>query len=224
MAGCDPFEIAIEARLHGAPADPGLDAHLGACEACRAYEAAARGAEAALRASAREVAGKVDWAGAERRVRGGRPAAVRMAAGAALALAWVAAVVWLSTPSGRWADRMVRSLPAMAILAVLSALVAGYADRRLVALAEQGQALETCRHLALASLTWARRMQWATAALVAFFLYKALTGTVVAFDPAVYFGGLALPLAGAWLYLRRVTVPRATREVLDLGLTPEGGG
>jgi hypothetical protein len=66
-------------------------------------------------------------------------------------------------------------------------------------------------------------MQWATAAIVAFLLYKALTGQAATFDPAVYYGGLAVPTAAAWFYLRTVKLRRAEREARDLGIA-EGAG
>jgi hypothetical protein len=224
MTGCEEFEIAIERRLHGALGDPErapLDAHLAHCSRCRTYEAAARGAEAGMGARAREAVEGVDWEQVERGIRGGVQASVRMLAGAVIAAAWMAGVVWLSTPPELRAGRMLRALPAMGIMLVLVALVAGYSARRLVAMVDRGEMLETHRHMVAANLAWARRMQWATAGLVAFFLYKALTGQGTTFDPAVYYGGLGLPLAAAWLYLRRVKVPRAEREARDLGL-PDG--
>jgi hypothetical protein len=227
MAGCESFEIAIERRLHGALGDSErapLQEHLAHCERCRAYEAAARVAEAGMGAHARAAAAEVDWGRVEREIRGGVYAAVRMLAGAVIAAAWVAAVVWLSTPNDLRAERMVRALPAMGILVVLVALVAGYSARRLAGMAEHGEMLETYRHMVAANLTWARRMQWATAALAAFFLYKALTGEAATFDATVYYGGLGIPIAASWLYLRRVKVPRAEREARDLGLAGRSAG
>jgi len=226
MAGCDEFEIAIERWIHGAlapPERPALEAHLAGCERCRAYEAAAREAEAALRAEASAAVADVDWARLDGARRAGVPPAVRTLGAAVIAAGWVAGVVWLSTTPGLRADRMVRALPTVCILVVLVALVAGYSARRLVARVDQGEALEAYRHVVLADLTWARRMQWATAALLAFFLYKALTGSAGPFDPAVYYGGLGLPLAAAWLHLRRVKVPRAEREARDLTPAPGEG-
>jgi hypothetical protein len=87
-----------------------------------------------------------------------------------------------------------------------------------VALVDHEEMLETYRGLVFANVQWARRMQWATAAIVAFLLYKALTGTAATFDATVYYGGLALPAAAAWTYLRRVKLPRAEREARDLGI------
>ena len=222
---CDAFEIAIEKRLHGAleeSEEAPLAAHLATCAQCRAYEAAARGAEAGMEERTREALSGVDWERVERGIRGGLYASVRMLAGAVLAAAWVAGIVWLSTPAALRGERMARALPAMGIVVVLVAFVAAYAARRLAALADRAEMLEVYRHVVAANLAWARRMQWATAAIVAFLLYKALTATPATFDAPIYYGGLALPLAGTWFYLRRVKLPRAEREARDLGLGGRG--
>jgi hypothetical protein len=226
MAGCEAFEIAVEKRLHGAPGGPegaSLEEHLAGCDRCRAYQAAARGAEAAMGAEASAAAADVDWERVEREIRGSVRAWPRWLAGALLAGSWMALCAWLSAPPAMRQGRMLRSLPAMAIVVVLVGLVAGYSSRRLLALVDQGEMLVTYRGVLAANLQWARRMKWALAALLAFFLYRALAGESVSYDPLVYFGGLSLPLAGLWVYLRHVTVPRAEREARDLGLF-EGAG
>jgi hypothetical protein len=226
MASCEDFEIAIEKRLHGALGDAErapLQEHLAICQRCRAYEGAARGAEAEMRVRATAAAAGVDWASVERGIRGGVHASVRMLGAAVVTTAWMAGMVWLSTTPALRAERLLRTLPAMGLMVVLVAFVAAYSARRLVALADREEMLETYRALVLANVQWARRMQWATAAIVAFLLYKAFTGTAASFDPAVYYGGLALPMAAVWLYLRRVKLPRAEREARDLGIT-EGAG
>jgi hypothetical protein len=226
MAGCEAFEIAVETRLHGALGAPDgaiLDEHLAGCERCRAYQAAARGAEAAMAAEASAAAAAVDWERVEREIRGSVRAWPRRVARAVLAGGWVALVAWLSAPPEMRLGRMLRALPSMAIVVVLVGLVAGYSSRRLVALVDQGEMLDTHRQMVAANLQWARRMKWALAALLAFFLYRALAGESASYDPLVYFGGLSLPLAGLWVYLRHVTVPRAEREARDLGLL-EGAG
>jgi len=221
MAGCDEFQVDIEKWLHGALGVAGrapLEEHLGGCEPCRAYEAAARGAEAGLAASAGEAAARVDWGRVERGLRGGVPSAVRMLAVAVLVAAWTASMVWLSTPPALRGERLLRMLPALGLLLVLVGFVAAWSARRLTSLVDRGETLDTWRHVVWAQVTWARRMQWATAAIAMFLLYKALTGRAATFDPAVHYGGLALPVAAAWLYLRRVKVPRAEREARDLGI------
>jgi uncharacterized membrane protein len=222
MPGCEEFEIDIERRLHGALGDAErarLEGHLARCETCRAYEAAAREAEAALNVRAREAIKDVDWARVERGIRGGVHASVRMLGAAVVATAYMAGMVWLSTPPPLREARLARTLPAMGVLVVLVAFVAAYSARRLVALTDRSEMLETYRHIVAANVQWARRMQWAVAAIVALLLYKAFTGTAASYDPAVYYGGLALPTAAAWLYLRRVKLPRAEREARDLGLS-----
>ncbi|MGA8892935.1 MAG: zf-HC2 domain-containing protein [Anaeromyxobacteraceae bacterium] len=224
MAGCEEFQVDIEKRLHGALGEAGrapLEEHLARCERCRAYEARARGAEASMEDRAREAAAEVDWDEVGRGIRGGVHASLRMLATAVGAAAWITGLVWLSTPPGLRAGRLERTMPAIGIVVVLVAFVAAYSGRRLMALVDRGEMLETWRHMVVANLQWARRMQWATAAIVAFLLYKALTGTAATFDPAVYYGGLAIPMAGAWLYLRRVKLPRAEREARDLGVMLE---
>jgi uncharacterized membrane protein len=226
MDGCDGFEIAIERRLHGALGEseaPALDAHLAVCARCRAYEAAARGAEAMMAVEAREAIAQVDWARVERGIRGGIHASLRMLVAAVVTAAWVAGMVFLSTPPAMRADRMMRTLPAMVMVVVLVAFVAAYSARRLVALADREEMFDTYRTLVQANLQWARRMQWATAVIVAFLLYRALAGTAATFDPTVFYGGLALPMAAAWLYLRRVKLPRAEREARDLGIVLGAG-
>jgi hypothetical protein len=226
MAGCEAFEIAVEKRLHGAPGGPegaSLEEHLAGCDRCRAYQAAARGAEAAMGAEASAAAADVDWERVERKIRGSVRAWPRWLAGAVLAGAWMALFAWLSAPPAMSQGRTLRSLPAIAILVVLVGLVAGYSSRRLLALVDQGETLVTYRGVLAANLQWARRMKWALAALLAFFLYRAMAGESATYDPLVYFGGLSLPLAGLWAYLRHVTVPRAEREASDLGLF-EGAG
>jgi hypothetical protein len=226
MAGCDDFEIAIEKEMHGALGEaerPGLDAHLAGCERCRAYGAAARGAEASMARAAGAAAAEVDWDGVERAIRGGVLAWVRILASVAFLAAWVAGMVWLSTPAPFRAGRLLRTMPSMAMLAVLVAFVAAYSGRRLTALADRGEMLDTWRHLVWADLAWARRMQWATAAVVAFLLYRALHGSATTYDPAVFFGGLALPVAAVWFRLRGVKLPRAEREARDLGIAARGG-
>jgi hypothetical protein len=221
MAGCEEFQIAIEMRLHGALGDAGrapLEEHLATCERCRAYEAVVRGAEAILESRAREAASQVDWEKVERGIRGGVHAMLRMLVAAVGAAAWMGGMVWLSTPPELRAGRFQRTAPALVLVVVLVAFVAAYSGRRLLALADRGEMLDTWRHMVVANLQWARRMQWAVAAIVAFLLYKALTGTAATFDPTVYYGGLAFPLAAAWFYLRRVKLPRAEREARDLGI------
>ena len=172
-------------------------------------------------AATREAEARVDWAAIERRIERASHPAARALGMAVLAAAWMGGMVWLSTPPALREDRLLRTLPAMGLLVVLVAYVAAYASRRLVALADRGELLETCRHLVAADLAWARRMQWATGAIVAFLLYKAHFGAPVPFDRVIYYGGLALPLAAVWLHLRRVRIPAAAREARDLGLPGE---
>ncbi len=224
MTRCDEFEVLIEKRLHGALGDPeraALEEHLAGCETCRAYQSAAREAEAVMNLRARAAVGEVDWGRVERGIRGGVYASVRMLGGAVVTAAYMGGLVWLSTTPALREARLLRTLPAMGILVVLVAFVAAYSARRLAALADHDEMLETYRGLVFANVQWARRMQWATAAIVAFLLYKALTGAASTFDPTVYYGGLALPAAAAWYYLRRVKLPRAEREARDLGI--DGG-
>jgi len=226
MVGCEAFEIAVEKRLHGALEEPEgalLEEHLAGCERCRAYQALACGAEAAMRSEASAAAADVDWERVEREIRGRVRAWPGWLAGALLAGAWMALFAWLSAPPAMRPGRMLRALPSMAIVVVLVGLVAGYSSRRLVALVDRGEMLDTHRQMVAANLQWARRMKWALAALLAFFLYRALAGESASYDPLIYFGGLSLPLAGLWVYLRHVTVPRAEREARDLGLV-EGAG
>lgn len=224
MASCEEFQVAIEKRLHGALGEAErapLDEHLARCERCQAYEATARGAEAVMEAQAREAVAQADWERVERGIRGGVHASVRMLATQVFFAAWVAGMVWLSTPAPLRGERLLRTMPSMVVLVVLVAFVAAYSGRRLTALVDRGEMLETWRHLVLANLLWARRMQWATAAVVAFLLYKAFAGRATTFDPTVFYGGLAVPVAGVWFYLRRVKLPRVAREARDLGLTDE---
>ena len=226
MHGCEEFEVQIEKRLHGAlgaAQQASLEEHLAGCASCRAYQGAARGAEAGMRARAGAAAAEADWARVERGIRGGVYASVRMLGAAVVMAAYMGGMVWLSTPPALRGERLARTLPAMGIMVVLVAFVAAYSARRLVALVDREEMLETYRVLVAANLQWARRMQWAIAAIVALLLYKALTGTAGTFDPAVYYGGLALPMAAAWLYLRRVKLPRAEREARDLELSARGG-
>ena len=226
MARCEAFEIAIEKRLHGALGEPEgaiLDEHLAGCERCPVYEAAAREAEARMVAEASAAAAEVDWERVEREIRGSVRAWPGWLAGALLAGAWMALFAGLSAPPALRSGRMLRALPAMAIVVVLVALVAGYWSRRLGALVDHGEMLVTHRRMVAATLQWARRMKWALAALLAFFLYRALAGEAASYDPLVYFGGLSLPLAGLWVFLRHVTVPRAAREARDLGLFDGAG-
>jgi hypothetical protein len=226
MAGCEAFEIAVEKRLHGAPGDSEgaiLEEHLAGCESCRGYQALVRSSEASMRVEASAAAAEVDWARVERELQGRVRAWPSWLAGAVLAGAWMALFAWLSAPPAMSQGRTLRTLPAIAILVVLAGIVAGYRSRRLVALVDQGEMLVTYRGVLAANLQWARRMKWALAALLAFFLYRALAGESASFDPLVYFGGLSLPLAGLWVYLRHVTVPRAEREARDLGFF-EGPG
>lgn len=226
MNGCEEFEVDIERRLHGALGDAersSLEEHLAGCASCRAYQGAARGAEAGMRVRAGAAAAEADWARVERGIRGGVYASVRMLGAAVLMAGYLAAMVWLSTTPPMREARLLRTLPALGVLVVLVAFVAAYSARRLVALADRDEMLETYRVLVAANLQWARRMQWALAAIVALLLYKALAGTARAFDPAVYYGGLALPMAAIWFYLRRVKLPRAEREARDLELSDRGG-
>jgi uncharacterized membrane protein len=219
MASCEQSEIAVEQRAHGALSEPDrapLDRHLAGCQACREYAAAVQATEAELVSCARAAIADLDWGRVERGIRAGPTASLRMLAGALLAGSWVAAVTWLSALTGSAPDRMLRSLPAMAIVVVMVALVAGYSGRRLVAQVGRGEVLATSFQMVAEHLQWANRMRWAIAGLLAFFLYRALTGRSATYDPPVYFGGLAVPLAGVWAYLRHVKIPRAEREVLDL--------
>ena len=226
MASCADFEIDIEKRIHGALDEPGrarLDEHLAGCETCRAYQAAAREAEAVMSLRARTAAATVDWTRVERGIRARIYGSVRMLGAAVVAAAYMAGMVWLSTTPALREARLLRTLPAMGILVVLVAFVAAYSARRLVAMADREEMLETYRGLVFANIQWARRMQWATAAIVAFLLYKALTGRAATFDPTVYYGGLALPMAAAWFYLRTVKLPRVEREARDLGIADGAG-
>ena len=78
--GCEPFQIAVERGLHGALPDREREAlarHLAGCEACRAYEAAAREAEEAMAANAEEALRGVDWRRVERGIREGVRSAMR---------------------------------------------------------------------------------------------------------------------------------------------------
>jgi hypothetical protein len=224
MAGCDDRQIDVERRLHGVLAEAaaaGLDAHLASCPACRAYQAVARGSEAGLRQAAGDARGRVDWARTERAARRARWRGFRPVVAAALGAGWVAGLAWISTAPAPGAGRMVRALPTMALAALLAALLTAWSARRLLALAGRDDALGTWANIVAADLAWARRMRLAVAALVAFFPYRSLSGDGMERGPALYEVGLALPLAAAWFHLRNATLPRATREARDLGLTGE---
>jgi predicted anti-sigma-YlaC factor YlaD len=57
-SGCEAFELALELRSHAALATPSivvLEAHLGACEACREFAARLAGVDAALAAHSGEL-------------------------------------------------------------------------------------------------------------------------------------------------------------------------
>jgi hypothetical protein len=129
MAGCEAFEIAVEKRLHRALGEPGgalLEEHLAGCERCRTYQAAVRDSEAGMRVEASAAAADVDWERVEREIGGRFRAWPGWLAGALLAGAWMALFAWLSAPPATRPDRMLRSLPAIAIVVALVGLVAGY--------------------------------------------------------------------------------------------------
>jgi hypothetical protein len=71
MTSCELQQIAIERRLHGALGQAEaalLDAHLQSCQACRAYQAAARRTEDAMGQQVEAVLQGVDWEAVRGRV------------------------------------------------------------------------------------------------------------------------------------------------------------
>jgi len=126
---CDDFEIAIEMRLHGAlggAAAAGLDAHLVTCARCRAFAAAARGTEAAMRDAASEAAKGVDWGAVEAQVARWRRRGWVSAGPAAVTLLVWGAMTWKLHARGDpdvW-------VPVLAALATVLALALAWRKRR----------------------------------------------------------------------------------------------
>jgi hypothetical protein len=64
MSSCDPFEMAIEMRLHGALAraeEDDLAAHLATCASCQGFERLAKGTETAMTERTATHLETIDW-------------------------------------------------------------------------------------------------------------------------------------------------------------------
>lgn len=216
---CDDFQIAIERELHGALPEPErapLAAHLSTCEACRAYQAAARGTERAMATNAGEAMREVDWITVERGIREGIWSALRGVVAAVLGGAFMAALIWLTASPAFRAERMLRVGGALGIAMALVALVMGLAAWRLVRLERGAEMLEHYRQGVRAKVRFGRWMHWVLFTIAGVFAWRGLTEGSARVNGAVFYGVLALTMAGVGLYNRLVKLPRALREQAEL--------
>ncbi|MBI5067874.1 MAG: zf-HC2 domain-containing protein [Deltaproteobacteria bacterium] len=216
---CVAFEIAVEQRRHGAlgPEETrALEAHLAGCERCRAYAGEAARADAALAASAEAAVGGADWARLEasvrRQVRSGARRVVFDLATVAVAVP--PAVLGLA-PEGRRAGALGAALLACAAAALVRGGYHGFLARRARGLA--GQELLAFHRAALrADLRRALAGRWlALAGALGFAAWAMAPG--VAPLGRVALAEASLLVAGTWIYVLAVRVPRLRRQLASLG-------
>jgi hypothetical protein len=223
---CTDFEIAIEQRLHGA-LPPGeaaaLDEHLAGCAGCTAYVASASSSQRALVEVSRAAAGGADWQAATARFQGTlRARRQRMALGVVLLLVMAPFMVWVSVPNAE--DRLpslVSSFLTGGGILAAAALRTGLASRRLARLLESGRG-EDVLELSRAYLRGrVRVMRWTRglalpplAMLVAFATVPSLAQGAHGW---VGFAVAAAIVSAGWLRLQLRDLPRAMRELEELG-------
>ena len=163
MTGCDQQQIAIERRLHGDLGDAeaaSLEAHLQSCAACRAYEAAARGTEAAMSEQVQAVLHEVDWEKVRRSAARHRAFWREDVVSTTAAITGAALVGWWLVPAeklqGRWPLLLGAALAAIA----LTAFVARERSRGLEADADPFELLAAYRTRIRRDLTrWRRQLE-----------------------------------------------------------------
>lgn len=215
---CDDFQIAIERRLHGdlgeAEAAP-LDRHLLSCEACRAYEAQARRTDVAMGARAEAVLKNVDWGRMQEGLRRYRQRILSSLRDIAvfLGLVYLASVALPLREANRAALALRNLFVVGGVLAATAVGMALYA-RTLARLADPIEMLAFYRNRLRSEAQWARRAQWAYAVGLAVIAGVNLVRPSATRLP----GSLALValIAAAWVYERRVRIPRIEREWTDL--------
>ena len=223
--GCEPFQIAVERGLHGALPDREREAlarHLAGCEACRAYEAAAREAEEAMAANAEEALRGVDWGRVERGIREGIWSAMRGLVAAVLGGAGIALLLWWTSSPAFRAERMLRAAAALGVGVSLVAAVLGVAAWRLQRLARGPEMLATYRDGVRARVAIGRWLPRATLPLAGWLAWLGATRETERVNAPVYYGVLAVVVAGAGLYARWVKLPAARRELAELERDGQG--
>lgn len=221
---CAGAELALEQRLGGAlPFDgaASLDEHLAGCAACRAYAEVAARSSAALAAAGAEAVAGADWDRIEASLRRQRHSAVRRVA---LDLLTSAVVVPLGlyglVPPERRAAVLAPLLAAAAASALWRAAYHGWLARRAAAL--DGLELVAFHRAELrADLRRSACGRWlAAAAVIALACCALVLGAT--WRERLAFGALGLVVAGTWVYVLAVRVPRLRRQLEALG--PERGG
>ncbi len=216
MTGCDEQQIAIERRLHGdlgTAEAAALDAHLRACQACRAYEAAARATEATMSEQMEAVLRNVDWERVRRQARSHRSFKLEDLAVSAVGVAAIVGAAVLLLPLSRERLGVIVGVCALAI-AILALQTFGRL-RSLGARADPAELLAEHRVRIRRELVFWRRSLWL---LPPGFLVVAGDAALswrerphVAFDLVLV---LVLVLIAAHALLR--LLPRVRRELDDL--------
>jgi hypothetical protein len=222
--GCDDFQMAIERELHGALPETErapLRDHLSSCEACRAYQAAARGTEGAMAENASEALREVDWSRVERGIRQGMLASVRAVVMAVLFGTLMFAVIWFASAPAFRADRMLRVGAALAVTLALVALTMGYAAWRMARLERGAEMLEAWRRGIRVRVRALRVMPWVNGLIAALCLWRAVEAARAQGQPEtvhrpLVYAVLGTVLLAAALYARLVKLPRARRELEEL--------
>lgn len=216
MDGCERFEIAIEQELRGGldeAARAALEDHLAQCEACRAWQARARGMERAMGTAASGALQQVDWA----RVEDGMRRSVRrrlIAAGfwGVLGALFVPLYLWNLAQGSPAKDSLPVSLVGGGLVAAFAAwaLLRARRDARLASeellAAWRRQVTAGIRTLRVARVFLAGVGVWNLVLAFGFADARLRTAALMA-------GGLALFVAG-WAHL--VKLPSLLREQAEL--------
>lgn len=222
---CSDFEIRIEQRLQDAlPADEGvaLDAHLATCATCATYLAAAAKSQGILSDISRSTVEDADWQAATTRFQGALKARRRRLLHGLLALLLAAPFsAWALSTDGRHLDSLVAALLSGGSVLAFHAgrmLLGSRSLARVLASGTSADVLELQRRYLRGRLkTMTRIRVVGPVAVVALLACALVPGLIPSAHPLLGFSVLAAIVAGGWLRMQLRDLPRARRELEELG-------
>jgi hypothetical protein len=224
MSSCIEFEIAIEQRLRDAlspSAGEALDTHLATCAACSAYLAAASQSQGILTHISRSSVEGADWQAAVTRFQRTLQSRRRRLVQGLVVLLVVAPFSAWAIPLEGHGRALLHSIVAGGMVLGLSAAKTFFASRSLARALESGSGedvLELQRRYLRGRVSTMRRTR--VVGLVAFLATLAcafVPGLVPAAHGALGFSVLALIVGAGWLRVHLRELPRARRELAELG-------
>lgn len=215
MVDCERFEIAIDQRLRGALARDEaskLETHCATCEACRAYEASARGMQLGLHSLAGEARQAVSWDRIERGIRTSlRDRMRKLAFGIVIGVVAVALATWGFAPPG---EAPLFALEVGVLVGAIVALRVLFVVRevRAVSRLARGDELLARHHAMLEKqIRGIRQYRWLALVVIVWCIANAARSVEV--RHVVVHAALACIALVPWLHTLLVTYPRARREL-----------